>query len=59
MNDEDFKKKLTLKQYRVLREKRTEAPFTGKAGSEAADFLTSARGVRFQSSPCANISQHY
>lgn len=30
MNEEDYKKKLSAAQYKVLREKATEAPFTGE-----------------------------
>jgi peptide-methionine (R)-S-oxide reductase len=30
MNDDEWKKKLSSEQYRILRQKGTEAPFTGK-----------------------------
>jgi len=39
MNIDDFKKKLTPEQYRVLREKGTEAPFTGKYVHESKDGM--------------------
>jgi peptide-methionine (R)-S-oxide reductase len=37
--DDDFKKKLTAKQYRVLREKGTEMPFTGELLNEKRDGM--------------------
>ena len=44
--EEDFKKKLTPEQYHVLREKGTEAPFSGKLLNEKAtgDFVCMACG---------------
>ena len=38
-NEEEWKKNLTPEQYKVLREKGTEAPFTGKYVHEEADGM--------------------
>ena len=46
LSDDDWKAKLTPEQYRVLREKGTEAPFTGKLLHEkgSGDFVCAACG---------------
>ena len=48
MNDADFKKKLTPEQYRILRQKGTEVPFTGKLlhNKQTGDYTCAACGVR-------------
>ena len=47
MTEDDFKKKLSPEQYRILREKGTEAPFTGKLLNEkgSGDFVCGACGA--------------
>ena len=47
MTEDDFKKKLTPEQYHILREKGTEAPFSGKLLNEkgTGDFVCMACGA--------------
>jgi peptide-methionine (R)-S-oxide reductase len=46
-SDDEWKKKLTPEQYRILREKGTEAPFSGKLLHEkgSGDFVCAACGA--------------
>lgn len=46
MADDEWKRKLTPEQYRVLREKGTEAPFTGKLlhNDKTGDYVCAACG---------------
>jgi len=52
MKEEDFKKKLTSEQYKVMREKGTEAPFSGKyvTSKDKGMYLCAACGVELFSS---------
>lgn len=52
MNDADWKKKLTPDQYAVLRNKATEAPFTGKLlhNEQQGSYVCVACGVKLFSS---------
>ncbi len=46
MNDDEWKDKLTPEQYHILREKGTEAPFTGKLlhNDKTGDYVCAACG---------------
>jgi peptide-methionine (R)-S-oxide reductase len=47
MTDEDWKEKLTPEQYKILREKGTEQPFTGKLlhNDKSGDYVCAACGA--------------
>jgi peptide-methionine (R)-S-oxide reductase len=47
-SDEDWKKKLTKEQYKVLREKETEKPFSGK-------LLYNAKKGKYVCAACSNV----
>ena len=51
-SEEEWKKKLTTKQYQILREKGTEAPFTGKwlENKEEGTYVCAGCGAKLFSS---------
>lgn len=59
MNDAEWKKRLTQEQYRVLREKGTEAPFSGELvhNKEAGMYACAACGTSLFSSDTKFDSQ--
>ena len=60
MNEDDFKKKLTPEQYQVLRQKGTEAPFSGQYVNEKSKgmYACAACGQQLFSSDTKTDSSH-